>query len=373
MTQTSSHAEREVERARADLSQTLDALKDRLSLDRVFEDVRSQFLGSTSGEFTSNLTRQLKENPMPAMLIGVGALMLMMSERNRAKSRAVRVYPETGTTTGYGESAGEFAQHTAAQVGEFAQQTAQQVGEGLRSTAQSMYGAGEEAAHMARSAAAGAGESMRSMAGGVGDTMRHAGDSAAAMMHQARGAAQSAGESAGQMGQRTMQSVNAMIDQQPLMVGAIGMALGALVGAMLPITRTENEYLGETRDQMREAIAEQSGQLYERGKVTATEAYRAAAEEARAQGLVPEGTGGKTLAEKAEEVLARAGEAAREATQREMGAAEKALGGEQGARAQPEPEPGPGQTAGRQPQEGIRPGPPIIPDRPASGPPVRKS
>lgn len=349
MTETPRQAEREVERARADLSQTLDALKEKLSLGHLFDEVRDQFLGSSGGEFTSNLSRQVRNNPMPAALVGLGVLWLMMSDRDRGRARSVRSYPETGRT---GDGMGERAQQAAAQMGM-----------GLRSTAETMRGAGSSAAESARSAAEGAGEAVHSMASSVGETMSAAGESAGEWMQSAKEAVQYAGEGASHMQRRTRQTLNELLEQQPILVGAAGVVLGAIVGAMLPSTRIEDEYLGEKRDQLREAVAEQGAQLYEKGKVTATEVYRAAAEEARAQGLAPEESGGKTLAEKAESVLTKAGEAAKEAGKREIGGAEPTQSGQgagQGTR----------QATGLQP-ETIKPGPPIIPDRP-TGSPARK-
>jgi len=321
-------------------------------LGHIVDEARTQFFGSGGGEFATNLGRQIRENPMPAALIGLGVLWMMMGDRGgRTRTHGVRVQASgTGRETGYFEGTGERAQQAAAQMGM-----------GLRTTAETMRDAGESAAERARQAAAGAGESMRSMAGSVSETMRHAGESASEWMQQARSATRSAGEGAGQMRQRTMQSFNALVEEQPLVLGAIGLALGAVVGAMLPSTRIEDQYLGETRDQLRDAIAEQGGELYERGKVTATEVYRAAAEEARAQGLVSGETSGKPLAERAEEVLTKAGEAAKEAAQREAGAATERGGTTRQSAAEP----------GRQPSETIKPGAPVIPDRPPT-PPIRE-
>ncbi|MCL4768703.1 MAG: DUF3618 domain-containing protein [Hyphomicrobiaceae bacterium] len=361
MTETPGHAEREVERARADLSHTLDALRDRLSFGHIFDEVRTQVMGSNGGEFVSNLSRQVRDNPMPTALIGLGVLWLMMSERDRAagRSHAVRVYPGMPEARGGRPGAdgiGERAQQAAAQMGMTVQETAEQGGVSLRE-------AGERAKESVRTTAAGAGESMRAMAGAVGEQMSVAGDTMRTAAGSAREygaeAAHMAGESASQLRERTMQGFNTMLEQQPLVLGAIGVALGAVVGAMLPITRIEDEYMGETRDQLRDAIAEQGGQLYEKGKVTATEVYRSAAEEARAQGLMP-GEEGKSLAERAEQVLSKAGETAREAGQREIGAAG-------------EPTRGSGQTAGesaasRQPPESTEPGSPVKPDRSPSQP-----
>lgn len=187
-------------------------------------------------------------------------------------------------------------------------------------------------------------------------------------MQSAMSTAQDATRTAQQMGHETRRTISDLMEQQPLLIGAAGIALGALIGAMLPRTRLEDEYLGEARDQLGEAISEQTGQLYERGKVTATEVYRAAAEEARAQGLVPEEGEGKTLAEKAEQVLTKAGEKAKEVGQREMGTGEMGSGqaGSSGAGTSLPGTPqqtAAGQTSGVQPPENIRPGTPVMPDR----------
>ncbi len=351
MTETPGHAEREVERARADLSHTLDALKERLSFGHIFDEVRSQVVGSNGGEFVSNLSRQVRDNPMPAALIGVGVLWLMMSERDRAAGRrrhAVRIHPEARGGRADTDSIGERARQAAAQMGMKVQETTEQGGLGLR-----------EAGERMRATAAGAGESMRSMAGAVGEQMSAAGDSASGMMRSAADygaeAAHMAGESASEIRERAMQRFNTMLEQQPLVLGAIGVALGAVVGAMLPTTRIEDKLMGETRDQLGEAIAEQGGQLYEKGKITATEVYRSAAEEARAQGLVPGEGEGESLAERAEKVVTKAGETARAAGKREIAGMTETPSASEGA--------------GRQPPENIKPGSPVVPDRP---PPARQ-
>lgn len=353
MTENPTHAEREVQRARADLSDTLDALKEKLSFGELFEEARSRFMTTDGGEFMKNLGRQARENPMPAVLAGASLLWLMFGRRERQ--------PTYGQRTSYGTTDGS----------------------GMRSAMESARETGEGTLERARAAASSAGSAIRSVADTVGDVMssvghtvtsakeaaRSAGGTAAGLMHSAKETAQSAAEGAQHMRHRTTRSFSDMVEEQPLVLGAIGLALGALVGAMLPRTRMEDEYMGETRDQLREAISEQTGQLYERGKVTATEVYRTAAEEARAQGLLPEGTGDKTLAEKAEEVLSKAGEKAREVTQREMGAGESAGSrGEESRFAQGTPggmreQMGSGQTGGTQAPESIRPGTPIAPDR----------
>ena len=354
MTETPRHAEREVERARADLSETLDALKDKLSFGELFDEARKNFMTTDGGEFFKNVGRQARDNPMPAVLAGMSLLWMMMGGRDRKPK------PQYGTRTMFATGDGS----------------------GLRTAAESARETGAGAMERARSAASSAGETARSVAGSVGHTMssaghaaRSAGEGAAEFMQSAMDTAQSATRSARQMGKRTTRTISDMVEQQPLLLGAAGIALGALVGAMLPRTRTEDEYLGETSDQLREAISEQGGQLYERGKVTATEVYRAAAEEARAQGLVPEESGDKTLAERAEQVLNKAGEAAKEAGRREAGSAGQSAAGSASETARSAVEsasgratagdgqPGNAPMTGGQTPGSIQPGRPVMPDR----------
>ncbi len=361
MTETPSHAEREVERARADLSDTLDALKEKLTFGQIFDEARTKFMGSDGGDFFRNLGRQARDNPMPAVLAGMSLLWMMMGSRERPQYGARTTF-RAGDGSGL-RTAAESARDTGAGAMERARHAA--------------TSAGETARHAATSVS----ESMRSMAERVGETVssaghaaRSAGESAGGLMESAMGTAQDASRTVRQVGYQTRRTVTDMMEQQPLLVGAVGIALGAIVGAMLPRTRLEDEYLGETRDQLREAISEQTGQLYEKGKVTATEVYRAAAEEARAQGLVPEEGEGKTLAEKAEQVLTKAGEKAKEVGQREMGTGE--MGASQAGRTASQAgnqlgtsaagaaqQAGAKQTSGVQPAETIKPGTPVMPDR----------
>ena len=358
MTEKPTHAEREVQRARADLSETLDALKEKLSFGELFEEASSRFMSGDGAQFIRNLARQARENPMPAVLAGASLLWMMLG-----KQRERRPTHERQPTYGMGNGPG---MRTAAE-------SAQETGEGTLERARSAV---SSAGGAVRSAAETVGDVMGSVGHTVGHTMssakeaaRSATGTAAGLMHSVRETAQSAAEGAQHMRQRTTRSFSEIVEQQPLVLGAIGLALGALVGAMLPRTRMEDEYLGEARDQLRETISEQSGQLYERGRVTATEVYRAAAEEARAQGLLPEGGGGQTLVEKAEEVIAKAGEKAREVAERELGGDEPAgsrgdesriaqgtPGGTREQTASPE-------TTGTKAPETIRPGQPVMPDR----------
>jgi len=54
-----------------------------------------------------------------------------------------------------------------------------------------------------------------------------------------------------------------MLDEQPLLLGLAGMALGALVGGTLPATEREDELLGEARDEVLASAAEKGREAAE--------------------------------------------------------------------------------------------------------------
>ena len=76
---------------------------------------------------------------------------------------------------------------------------------------------------------------------------------------------------------------------QPLALGAIGLAIGAGIAAALPSTALENTYLGEASETVKNATSEMAGQQVEKATTVASDAFDAAAAEARKQGLTPDG------------------------------------------------------------------------------------
>ena len=46
-----------------------------------------------------------------------------------------------------------------------------------------------------------------------------------------------------------------MLDEQPLILGALGLAAGALIGALLPSTESENRSVGDVRESVVQKVA----------------------------------------------------------------------------------------------------------------------
>ena len=68
--------------------------------------------------------------------------------------------------------------------------------------------------------------------------------------------------------------------EQPLVLAGIGLALGAVFGAALPGTRTEDELMGETSDQLKERAQSLAAEQYEKAKAVAEHAYEEGKKEA---------------------------------------------------------------------------------------------
>jgi ElaB/YqjD/DUF883 family membrane-anchored ribosome-binding protein len=104
----------------------------------------------------------------------------------------------------------------------------------------------------------------------------HVWEQTKAGISDAAGRLRAAGRATSDMRTNTQERMSRFIDQQPLAAAAVGLAAGALLGLILPGTKAESEYLGDVADQARGKAMETGGQLYEKGKLAAAEAYRSA-------------------------------------------------------------------------------------------------
>lgn len=182
--------EREIEATRNDVGDTLDALQARLSPGQLL-DQGLRYVRGNGGQFIGNLGATMRDNPVPVILTGIGLAWMMVASRNPP-------VPRFGTEDAHPSD--RYAEELDAASGP---------------------GMGERLHDTARSAA-----------------------------HAAADRAQWAANSARRQAQRTRNQFSRMMDEQPLVLGAMGVALGALLGALVPATAAENELMGEARDRL---------------------------------------------------------------------------------------------------------------------------
>jgi len=216
--------ERRSDAIRADVGQTLDALQRNYSpgalLDRSIDLFKEH-----GGELGANLGRSVKQNPVPALLTLVGIGWMMISEHrdtDRYREHDYDPYDDedvyvTDTSTGLreGESSGDTT--------------------------------------LARSDDGdGSGDGVKEKLGAVREKMRDAKESAMDSVRSGRRrlseGSHRAKDRAAYRARRARDGLENMLDEQPFVVGAVGIALGALIGAVLPESEREDRMLGQVRD-----------------------------------------------------------------------------------------------------------------------------
>ncbi|WP_421683925.1 DUF3618 domain-containing protein [Stutzerimonas urumqiensis] len=206
--------EREIDQQRAEITDIVTALENKLSPGQMIDTALGYAKGN-GGEFVTNLGNTLKANPVPTLLTGIGLVWLMAGQNRQP-------------TSTYSTSTGPSMRDR------MSEKTA-----GLKERGASV----KDRATQMRSSVSSSLGSARSR---VSDTGRHASENLRHRAGQARG------------------GFNRMLNEQPLALGAIGIALGALVAACVPPTRREDEMMGEARDQMKERLREQAEVGYQK-------------------------------------------------------------------------------------------------------------
>ena len=244
-TKSSAEIERQVEGTRAGLAQTLDVLRERVSPDHLV-DQAVQYVRSAGGDdFTRNLTKAVQENPLPILLIGAGIGWMMMSGQKGAASASAGASATSGTASRVASSVGSSLGTAASSGREWTGQTAGTVQHSASGLASQAAGA-----------ASGAYEAVSGAAGAAADKVASgasaASDHAASFTHEAQHRASMIGSSVGSSVSASSQGLQRLLHDQPLVLAALGVAFGAAVGALLPITQVENQLLGSSSDALQQ-------------------------------------------------------------------------------------------------------------------------
>lgn len=232
MTPTASEAEREVEASRTNLDRTVEALKEKMTPGQLFDEA-ARVMGGGGRQIASKFMEQAKANPMPLAVMGLGLAWLMTSSNTAARGYA-EPRSFSAAAGGSGRQAG--------------------MGGGLQK-------AGEAAAGMMAEARERLGESAQSLS----ERGHAAADALGELPGQAR-------EMLGVYGDRAQRTFAQVLEREPLLLGAVGLLVGAAVGAALPHTDLEDQTVGPLRDR----LVDRGKDLAEQGAQQVGEAARAA-------------------------------------------------------------------------------------------------
>jgi ElaB/YqjD/DUF883 family membrane-anchored ribosome-binding protein len=235
----------DIEQTRANMGDTLNAIQERLSPERLKaqakESIREATIGRVEkmarkvGDRASDTGRGLldvaRDNPVPLALIGIGAGWLLYNSKRRSTSRGdaerdaigyESAYTGEGSYTrahepGITQRARESASHAVDSVSE----RVSQVGESMRTKT-------SDAVHHLSEVASGVSERVGEVAGSVSRGAHRAEERASSAAMRAR----------------------YQYEETPWVGAAVAIALGAAAGMSIPSSRREQELLGDRRDEL---------------------------------------------------------------------------------------------------------------------------
>jgi hypothetical protein len=212
--------EREAEAARARVVETAESIRGKM----------------TPGQ----LLDEFRDNPLPVTMVGAGLAWLMLGSGPSNGSRGLAGHAAATAPVRRDEADGEGLGSTLADAAAPLSSAASSVSDSILSAA-------------------------RSATKGLTDN------------------AASAGSATGDMAARASRSAQELLNDQPLAVAAVGLAIGAAIGAMLPHTTMEDEQLGGYREKLRSTSQAMLDQGIDQAEQVAADAYETVKQEAGRQ------------------------------------------------------------------------------------------
>ncbi len=259
-----------IEETRSDMGETIDAIQERLSFANISEQVSEQvsnaietakdtvydatlgkvanFMKNTgNGISNSTIVKTVAENPLPFVLIGVGAGLLAYQGFGRTRQSGYRGtetsgYPSYG---GYEDQRSEqglsigSAKKGIQSVRDTVSNAAETAYEGISRTAETTYTAAGDLATRAK-------------------------------------------ETAGSLGNRAHETYDRYLEEKPWAIGVLALAAGAAIGIAIPSTRYEGELMGEARVKLLDKVQDATEGFVDRAKQAANEVGRNLGDEAKA-------------------------------------------------------------------------------------------
>lgn len=235
----------------------------------------------------------------------------------------------SGRISSSASAASQSAKDTAAGIGHSASNAAHSAAHGASSATASAGRMAARAGDYAAGAARESGRYASSAMHGAGRYASEAGNYAADASRAAGRYASDASRYVGRSADRARDSLLSALDREPLVIGALGLAVGAAIGAMLPSTRIEDETFGDARDELKDEAGRRLKRGYESAKDVAAESYAAARSSADEEGLTPKDD--KPLAEKVGNVAATAAKTAKDSAKEKASGSSSAAGSSGGS------------------------------------------
>ncbi|QBF33310.1 DUF3618 domain-containing protein [Thalassococcus sp. S3] len=313
-TRSPEEIEREIEEQRSDLSSNIEDLQDKFSIDTLVRQIGDQFR-EHGGEMGRAISNQVKANPIPLALTGIGLAWLMIggssrpqprhdvyhdsdrraysaAERDFRQTREVQGRPYTPPTYPPQTTAGPSwasEDHAGPTVGERLADGTETIKEkasgGAQSVKAGVSGAGSAVGDAAASAKASVALTAQSVRDGLSAAGSRIAEGTETLSEEGRRRVIAARRRAVEMRQFAARSmgdgsdrVADFYDRQPLVMGALALAVGAAIGGALPRTKTEDDLMGSRSD----SLFDEAERIFEEEKAKAASVAASVQEEVQA-------------------------------------------------------------------------------------------
>lgn len=305
---------RQIERTRTEMGHTLDEIQKRLSPDYIKQQTQetlreaavekveqmTQTAENTVSNWRSSAMQTIKDNPIPAAMVGIGLGWLFMSNRNDDRGYDDHSYDGYRTMSErypyaderrYGRSRRvsepEYYSRDDRDLGAMAGDAQDWVEDTAGTVQRKAKRAANEVSNQASSVAQSVSETVGDAASTVQDYASEMADDAQQKAEQMRMQAQIAADEAQREFNRgvrqTKQTFRNTMEDNPLAIGIAALAAGAVAGLVLPGTRREDEWMGETRDHLLEEASSTVQQTVQKAQTVAERTAQTALDEAKRQ------------------------------------------------------------------------------------------
>ncbi|WP_165375197.1 DUF3618 domain-containing protein [Roseovarius nitratireducens] len=276
---TSDDIEREIADDRAQISDTFDDLRQKFSVDAIMNDVGTMFR-EQGGELGRKVSDTMGRNPTAVVLVGVGLAWLLLGQDRKTSanhtespsgraSGSRRAPPEPtpldrdplqmdrSNNGGLPDDCAWYGDGTVSCNRRFEGQASRDGAEtssGNDDAAKGKTGAARNAATAARDtvsdAAGKVGHATSNLTERLSQDLDDLTEEAKSRVVSARRAAHEARLSSGDALRRGSRQASNFFEDQPLVVGALAVAVGAAIGGMLPNSKVEDDAVGESSDRL---------------------------------------------------------------------------------------------------------------------------
>ena len=256
----------QIQETRSQMGETIDAIQEKLSFANISEQVsetvsnaietaKDTAYDATIGKAVnfmkdfgdgvtgSNAVKTIRNNPFPFALIGIGAGLLVYQSYTRSGSKS-------GDNRSF-EGHGELNRSALASASRAATDASGRTLDVITDKANAAFGTVTNAA----------GTAYESVTGAVSTAYTGAGD-----------LANKAYDRAGEFGSIASEKYDEYLEENPLALGALAVAVGAAVGFAIPSTRYEGQLMGEARENLVQRAQDAAGSLVDKAKQVASEA-----------------------------------------------------------------------------------------------------